>query len=255
MLYDVRFENDSIYSRACKVVGMVAFVSFALVGSAFAPGTSKGNNTNFRVLCYTLVLSRLLFALQYAVVGVFIVRAGRTDILLPVALNALAYAVAAATYGALTPAFAEGRPVDEANGIYSIWWIGLLLETVAVIAIASCWRMLSFKKTHLAERMGLLTLIVIGEGAIGVTKTISRMMAKNGLDPEGSALVLCIVLILVSLPVFFFFLALASFFFGRRLTGKKKRSVSGCSTLTTIRTVTLARSGSSSGQCCTSRST
>jgi len=205
VLYDVRFENDSIYSRACKVIGMVTFVGFALVGSAFAPGTSRGKNTSFRVLCYTLVMSRVLFTVQYAVVGLFVARARRTDIFLPVALNTLTYAVAAAAYGAMTPAFAEGRPVDEANGIYSIWWIVMLLETAATIAIASWWRVLSFKKTHLAERMGLLTLIVIGEGAIGVTKTISRMMGTKGLDPEGSALVLCIVLILVSSPPFYFY--------------------------------------------------
>jgi len=42
-----------------------------------------------------------------------------------------------------------------------------------------------------------LTLIVIGEGAIGVTKTIGKMMSK-GLDMEASGLVLCIVLLLVS---------------------------------------------------------
>ena len=36
VLYDVRFENDSIWSRLCKTIIMIAFVGFALVGSAFA---------------------------------------------------------------------------------------------------------------------------------------------------------------------------------------------------------------------------
>ncbi|EKG13809.1 Low temperature requirement A, partial [Macrophomina phaseolina MS6] len=64
--------------------------------------------------------------------------------------------------------------------------------------------MLSFKKTHLVERMGLLTLIVIGEGAIGVTKTVSKMMGKYGLDVEGTLLVVCIVLVLVFLFLTYF---------------------------------------------------
>lgn len=166
VLYDVRFENDSIYSRACKTVIMIAFVGFALVGSAFSPGTADGNNTNFRVLCYTLVLSRVLFIIQYAVVGVFVGLARRADIYLPLFLNALTYVVAAVAYGAMIPAFTRDKPVDESNGIYSIWWIVMSLETIAVITISSFWRMLSFKKTHLVERMGLLTLIVIGEGAV-----------------------------------------------------------------------------------------
>ena len=143
-------------------------------------------------------MSRVLFAVQYVVVGIFVGMARRTDIYLPVFLNVLVYLVAAGAYAAMIPAFAESKPVASSNGIYSVWWIVMLLESIATIAVSCIWRMLSFKKTHLVERMGLLTLIVIGEGAIGVTKTISRMMGKNGLDPEACGLVLCIVLILVS---------------------------------------------------------
>ncbi|KAK3995164.1 bacterial low temperature requirement A protein-domain-containing protein [Cladorrhinum sp. PSN332] len=203
-LYDVRFENDSIYSRVCKTIMMTVFVGFALVGSAFAPGTERGDNTSFRILCYSLVVSRLLFAVQYLVVGFFVGLARRTDLYLPVLLNALVYMVAAAAFGGMIPHFARGKPVDEGNAIYSVWWIVMAVESIAVIAISSVWRMLSFKKTHLVERMGLLTLIVIGEGAIGVTKTISRMMGKHGFDPEGSVMVLCIVLILVGLWMMYF---------------------------------------------------
>lgn len=200
VLYDVRFENDSIWSRLCKTVIMIAFVGFALVGSAFSPGTASGDNTNFRILCYVLVMSRVLFAVQYVVVGIFVGMARRTDIYLPVFLNVLVYLVAAGAYAAMIPAFPDSKPVTSSNGIYSVWWIVMALESIATIAVSCIWRMLSFKKTHLVERMGLLTLIVIGEGAIGVTKTISRMMGKDGLDPEACGLVLCIVLILVSEP-------------------------------------------------------
>ncbi|KAK5655535.1 hypothetical protein OQA88_5466 [Cercophora sp. LCS_1] len=204
VLYDVRFENDSIYSRACKTTIMIAFVGFALVGSSFAPGTEKGDNNNFRILCYTLVLSRSLFTIQYTIVGIFVGLAGRHDLFLPLFLNVLTYAVAAGGYAAMITAFPDDKPVIVNNGIYSIWWIIMLLETVATIAISSSWRMLSFKKTHLVERMGLMTLIVIGEGAIGATKTISRMMGKSGLDPEGSGLVLCIILVLIGVWMIYF---------------------------------------------------
>ncbi|KAF1991232.1 hypothetical protein K402DRAFT_436525 [Aulographum hederae CBS 113979] len=44
-LHDVRFARDSIYERACKTIQFVAFIAFALVGSAFAPGTKDANNT------------------------------------------------------------------------------------------------------------------------------------------------------------------------------------------------------------------
>jgi hypothetical protein len=107
----------------------------------------------------------------------------------------LTYFVAAIGFGAMTAAFpGEQQPH---MGIYSIWYVIMTLESVVVIGISSYWRMLSFKKTHLMERMSLLTLIVIGEGAIGVTKTVSRLMGKEGLDVEGCFLIICIIIILV----------------------------------------------------------
>ena len=119
----------------------------------------------------------------------------------------------------MSVAFSDDK--EPGKGVYAIWWIVLLLETIATMGISSAWRMVSFKKTHLVERMGLLTLIVIGEGAIGVTKTISvgntllsqvchtanniqRMMGKYGLDSEGTGLVLCIILILVAIWMTYF---------------------------------------------------
>lgn len=109
------------------------------------------------------------------------------------------YAAAAIGFGAMTPAF---RKVEQGHqGIYIVWYIIMVLEAVGVITISCCWRMLSFKRTHLMERMSLLTLIVIGEGAIGVTKTVSRMMGKSGLDVENCFLIMCIIVVLVSFPL------------------------------------------------------
>lgn len=98
-------------------------------------------------------------------------------------------------FGAMTPAF-RGKTKINAP-IYLIWYAVSILESVASITISCSYRMLSFKKTHLMERMSLLTIIVIGEGAIGVTKTVGKLMGKHGLDAEGCFLIMCIILILV----------------------------------------------------------
>lgn len=107
------------------------------------------------------------------------------------------YFLCAAVFGAMTPAF---KTKDEAHhNVYVVWYIVMLLEAIAAVTISSVWRMMSFKKTHLMERMSLLTLIVIGEGAIGVTKTVSRIMGKYGLEVEGCFLIMCIIIMLVCL--------------------------------------------------------
>lgn len=109
------------------------------------------------------------------------------------------YAVGMAAFAGMTPAFQTEEREQQYRLVYLVWYAVMVLEAVAVITISCCWRMLSFKKTHLMERMSLLTIIVIGEGAIGVTKTVSRLMGKHGLDVEGCFLIMCIIVILVSL--------------------------------------------------------
>ncbi|KAF2749028.1 hypothetical protein M011DRAFT_322292 [Sporormia fimetaria CBS 119925] len=200
-LHDVRFARDSVYERACKTVQFIVFVGLALVGSEFNPGGSKVNNTNFRVLCYTLIISRALLVVQYVVVFFYTARARYQKLLIPLGLMILIYAVAAVGFGVMMPSFRQEEAAHTA--IYAVWYIIMLIESVAVITISCFWRMLSFKKTHLMERMSLLTLIVIGEGAIGITKTVSRMMG-SGLDVEGCFLVMCIILIMVLLWALYF---------------------------------------------------
>jgi hypothetical protein len=55
------------------------------------------------------------------------------------------------------------------NGRYAV----VIVEAIAVVSISSLWRVVSFKHTHLVERVGILTLIVMGEGIIGMTKSVT----------------------------------------------------------------------------------
>ena len=146
-------------------------------------------------MCYTLVISRGLLAIQYLVVLFFTWRAKYSKIYLPLVLMFTIYAVSLGAFAGMTPAFREGN--QNRRRIYLVWYVVMVCEAISAIAISCFWRMLSFKKTHLMERMSLLTIIVIGEGAIGVTKTVSRIMGKHGLDVEGCFLIMCIIVVLV----------------------------------------------------------
>lgn len=146
-------------------------------------------------MCYTLVITRGLLAIQYLVVLFFTWKAKYSKIYLPLMLMFAIYAVSMGAFVAMTPVFREGN--QNRRHVYLVWYVVMVLEAILVIAISCFWRMLSFKKTHLMERMSLLTIIVIGEGAIGVTKTVSRIMGKHGLDVEGCFLIMCIIVVLV----------------------------------------------------------
>lgn len=111
------------------------------------------------------------------------------------------YAFATGIFGGIIPSY---RPNAKApTALYMVFYGVMIAESIISITISCFWRMLSFKKTHLMERMSLLTIIVIGEGAIGVTKTVGRIMGKQ-MDVEGCFTIMCIIVILVSLLPYFY---------------------------------------------------
>lgn len=147
----------------------------------------------FQVLSVTLFISRFLFVIQYSVVLIWVARKRQHELYLPLCLNIFTYIITGGVFAVTATAF-SAKP---GAALYSVGYFILCFEAFGTMTISCIWRSLGFHKTHLIERMGLLTLIVIGEGAIGVTKTISKLLGK-GPDLQLSGLIFCIILIVVS---------------------------------------------------------
>jgi low temperature requirement protein LtrA len=62
-----------------------------------------------------------------------------------------------------------------------------VVEAISIITVSCVWRVISFKHTHLVERIGLLTLIVMGEGVIGLTTSVSTIL-QNCVQTSKSAI-------------------------------------------------------------------
>ena len=107
------------------------------------------------------------------------------------------------------------------------------------------WRIVSFKYTHIVERLQLLTLIIIGEGIIGMIKSvacITKGQAKNNSTELGS--VVAAVVLLVSLSVT-----------QSRSLNNTGSILSTCSTLISSPKIALVPYVNRSGRCSTTRST
>lgn len=63
----------------------------------------------------------------------------------------------------------------------------VVAEALAMIAVSCVWRVVSFRHTHLVERIGLLTLIIMGEGIIGLCTSVSTIL-QNSVLVSGSAI-------------------------------------------------------------------
>lgn len=60
--------------------------------------------------------------------------------------------------------------------LFWIWYVAGLIEMGAIILHATLSKTLSFEGTHFNERLNLLTLIILGEDVIILTKNITKIV-------------------------------------------------------------------------------
>ena len=138
-----------------------------------------------------------MLAIQYAVVLLHCWRKQQKHLILPVSLNAVTFMISTVILGGVSTVFNTSKEDPPHPAVYASWYIVLAFEAVVTLGISIFWKQMGFRHTHLNERLALLTLIVIGEGAIGTTITITRLLNKDTLSGNIPFLIFCMVLILV----------------------------------------------------------
>ncbi|RII21724.1 hypothetical protein CUC08_Gglean000891 [Alternaria sp. MG1] len=183
-LFDVRFTADCIFERCAKALHYGVMVGFAVVGPAWEPGKATSSLQKYQVLSFILMVSRLVLASQYAVTLFFLRKHRRT--ILPMSLVIGSTLGAALIYGSLTASLPKetcnvelGVCKKFTTHVHIAWYTISALEIIFTVGISCVWRVISFKGTHLVQRMSLLTLIILGEGIIVICKAISKIV-KNG---------------------------------------------------------------------------
>ncbi|KAL2063186.1 hypothetical protein VTL71DRAFT_6258 [Oculimacula yallundae] len=169
-LFDVRFVADSIVDRAAKAAHLGVMVGLAVVGPNFHPTEYEKNV--MRTMSLILMLSRFVLAIQYLLVLIQVRKYSHTK--LPLALVAGSNFAAACIYLGITFSLQEERSYG-----YRAFYAIPIVEIAFNIAVSSYWKVLSFKGTYLVQRMSLLTMIILGEGVIVVSKTISKIVKNH----------------------------------------------------------------------------
>lgn len=191
VLYDVRFGVDSVFERICKLIHFGVMVSYAIVGTNFDPSNIAENYGTFRQLSVILVTSRILLIIQYGSVLFWI--KGHKKAVTPIVIQIAIFAVGAAvSLGLLFSFKAEnsGRP-------YFGWYAVAVFEAIVVFLSSSQWRVVSFKRTNLNERCGLLTLIILGEGIIVLSKAMNNVAKGENFSAAIIAQIISALLIIV----------------------------------------------------------
>ena len=182
-LFDVRFATDSVFNRVCKAISFGVMTGFAICGAIYDTNNVGENVKAFRALALILMVSRLALVVQYGVV-LFYVRSYQKTLVPMLATMGTLFVSAIIFLGTFWgyDLSNTGDSFPNQKGgpkTYIAYYVVVCFEALAVITISCIWRVVSFKRTHLVERIGLLTLIIMGEGIIGMTKSVSKILQNS----------------------------------------------------------------------------
>lgn len=194
VLFDVRFGTDSLFERIAKLVHCGVMITFAIVGPRFDPSKQGGEHVTMKQLNLVLVVSRVVLIAQYASVILHV--RGKKKIITPLAIHIVAFAIGAVLCLAFFLTFTR----DTMGQAHIIWYVIIVLEALTVFVVAGYWRAVSFQHTHLNERCGLLTLIILGEGIIMLTISTNYMVQGENFSKGMIAQIISAVLITVGYP-------------------------------------------------------
>ncbi|WEW56860.1 hypothetical protein PRK78_002315 [Emydomyces testavorans] len=198
-LFDIRFYSDSVSSRIFKALHLGIMTGFAVLAPNFDTTDPLLHPRRFRNMSLVLMASRLVLALQYGIVAWYIRGYKKTLSAKIITMGTLF--IAALVFLIL----AVLSQMQRAKYAYLGWYIVPAVEAVVMVSVSSIWKVLSFKGTPIVERFGGMTLIVLGEGIVGMTKAVTSI-AKGTSYPTGSSIVLitCYIVIIYFMYMIYF---------------------------------------------------
>ncbi|MCJ1312844.1 hypothetical protein MMC25_006520 [Agyrium rufum] len=170
-LFDVRFGHDSAFERLCKLLQFGVMTGFAVIGPGF--DFDKDSSETFKTLSLILMASRFILAGQYSVALFWLKSYHKARI--PMILNIATELIAAFVFLGLYFAFQN----EEGNKATTGWYVMVGFEIAAILGLAAWKNFLSFRRTAIVERLGLLTLIILGEGVIGLSESIGKVLEQE----------------------------------------------------------------------------
>lgn len=172
-------------------------VTFAIVGSSFNPTSPEDSYATMRQLSLALVISRVVLIIQYGSVMLWV--RGHRNLIIPLAIHVASFAIGAVLCLGLLFTFNS----NTTGKAYFTWYVIIAIEALAVFISSSQWKSLSFAHTNLNERCGLLTLIILGEGIIVLTKATGLVVKGDNFSSGIIAQIISAVLIIVSHPLLY----------------------------------------------------
>ncbi|KAI9250837.1 bacterial low temperature requirement A protein-domain-containing protein [Helicostylum pulchrum] len=177
-LYTSRFDTDDVMHHIYKFIEMCALIGMAGSSDYFL------NSSGY---VYGYIALKAVLVIEYSVVFIVAVLAkskSRIPFAFYVGANLLSIAL-----------WASSLSILEKSTHRILWYLGVLSEVLVNVIVRDD-KSLSWAAGHLAERLGLLSLIVLGENLMGLVSQVSE---------AGNSLIIVIPNFMAVLVIFGFF--------------------------------------------------
>ena len=202
-LFHLRLGVDSAFERICKGLQFGVMTGFAVVGPAYKVDWTSANDAAFaikafKMLSIILMISRLVLATQYAWALIHLRSYKRA--VLPLLIHVVLLLITAGVFLGLCFMI----NIDNTSRCLVGWYITLGLESGAVLLLAGNWKFLSFRRTNVVERISLLTLIILGEGIIGLCGSVQKTGNDQNWGPDIVGMIICGIVVIYAIFMLYF---------------------------------------------------
>lgn len=173
-LFDIRFGHDSAFERVCKAVQFGVMVGLAVEGINYNLDPDYYDPAPFRTISFILMGSRLVLMIQYAVALWWLKGYKKARMPLLVHVGTM-FVVAMICLG-----LAFGFDKHNASFVDG-WYVTMGVEAVVILFVSGQTSFLNFRRTNIIERLGLLTLIILGEGIMGLGEQVAKIKEGDGI--------------------------------------------------------------------------
>jgi Bacterial low temperature requirement A protein (LtrA) len=221
IIFDVRFAIDSWFTRLSKAFSFGIMTAFAMSTVYFDVEKEEQFGHDAEMTSLILMASRLFLVIQYLVTMIAVYYRYRDkSVITPFALT-ICTSLAAAfiflglhffkfkkhTYGYVgwfVPL--PLRPTCANVTLTQQRYVTSVAEAAALLAISYFFSdLMKFDDSNIVERMGALTLIIIGEGIIGMTEKVSFILKTSSkISASSAGLIASAVLVIYILWMLYF---------------------------------------------------
>ncbi|KAH6608301.1 hypothetical protein Trco_004614 [Trichoderma cornu-damae] len=157
-LYDVRFVTDNIFERLVRAIHLGVFVGFAVVAPKFDPNDQ--DLASMRAMSIILMASRLSLTIEYASILWHVIKF--KNVHLPFYIQTTIHFIAATIYLGIIFRFNDQKD----SRVFVAWYVVGSLDVLSTLGLSAIFSVLSLTKTHLMNRMSLLTIVILGESIV-----------------------------------------------------------------------------------------